>query len=1067
MTDTLNDIDTPSDAELISRVRGGDVAAYGDLFSRHVQAATRLSRQLIRGSDADDLVSEAFAKVLTVLQGGGGPDVAFRAYLLTAVRRLHVDKMRASSKLQTSDDMSVFDPGVPFQDTAVAAFESGAAARAFASLPERWQMVLWHLEVEGQKPAEIAGLLGMSANSVSALAYRAREGLRQAFLQMHLNDTSETECKWVNEHLGAFIRKGLAKRDTLKVQAHLDQCRRCTAMYLELTEVNSNLAGLIAPLLLGAAATGYVAGTGAATGGLGLLGSAVGRARDVVMANTGVATAGAVAAGVVAATAAGAFLIPRGDTEPVAGPDAPLSAGQQAPGTSPSPGTGTTPDGKPEPSGKPSPTAGPSPAAEATEPPADEPFEPAALLAPAEPEAEVPGALDPTDPTDPGGPTDPTDPTDPGNPTDPGGPTDPTDPGGPTDPTNPGNPTDPGGPTDPGNPTDPTPPVVTTDVDLAGTTIDEDGLHLVAAGEPLPPTLTVDLTSDPAGVTFAPGGDCEVSNGGTTAVCTTGAVALGAPRMPARAAARTSYTADLPFAGLASQPDTLLTITVSVPDGFEDPDIDNNTLSYTSRTADVSLTTPRRVEAGRDGSYRFTGSVAGVPAAYAGHVTFAITGPAAFAGAATESCEVTGQESRRLVCDAPADGLVDFHVAAEDNRDVTDVEITVSPLARFRDRDLSDNTAASSLERYVPEADLTLTLPERVEASLAGRYHVTGTLSGVPGGYTGTVRLRVTGDVTPTEPVHGCSIEGKDLLCPAVNGTVSLTLATDDPYADTRVTITAQPLTGTTDPNPGDNGRTVTLAGAVREVDLSLSLPDSVRPAHGVTHVVPATLAGVPAGFTGKVRLTLSPGVEPVSAAGCTVAGQVFECDAVNGRLDLTVRVKDSSAETVLTITAALVGTTDPDPGDNTASVRLERPPPPVDVVMSQLYARNSYGPPTKVRAQIDGVPRNVDRVLFRLSRTGTTSEGVRFVNGAAGATGEGPVDCWVTSADLVTCVRASQDPDGSFWVDMDVDYTTNGHASPSATIAVEAEGSGEPDSAKGNNVRTVTFGVASYGSRS
>ena len=46
-------------------------------------------------------------------------------------------------------------------------------------------MVLWHTEVEQQKPADIAPLLGMSANSVSALAYRAREGLRQAFLSQH------------------------------------------------------------------------------------------------------------------------------------------------------------------------------------------------------------------------------------------------------------------------------------------------------------------------------------------------------------------------------------------------------------------------------------------------------------------------------------------------------------------------------------------------------------------------------------------------------------------------------------------------------------------------------------------------------------------------------------------------------------------------------------------------------------------------------------------------------------------------------------------------------------------
>ena len=47
MTDLLRDVETPSDAELISRVRGGDVAAYGELFARHKDAATRLARQLV------------------------------------------------------------------------------------------------------------------------------------------------------------------------------------------------------------------------------------------------------------------------------------------------------------------------------------------------------------------------------------------------------------------------------------------------------------------------------------------------------------------------------------------------------------------------------------------------------------------------------------------------------------------------------------------------------------------------------------------------------------------------------------------------------------------------------------------------------------------------------------------------------------------------------------------------------------------------------------------------------------------------------------------------------------
>ena len=284
MTELLSRVEAPSDAELISRVRGGDTSAYGELFSRHVDAARRLGRQLVRGTDADDLVSDAFAKTLQVLQGGGGPDVAFRAYLLTSLRRLHVDRIRAAKRVQPSDDMTVYDDGVPFQDTAVANFENGAAAKAFSSLPERWQLVLWHLEVEGQKPADIAPLLGMSANSVSALAYRAREGLRQAFLTMHLADSPTEQCRWVNEHLGAYVRKGLSRRDTAKVEEHLDGCRRCTAMYLELNEVNSNLAGIIAPLILGAAAAGYISSVGA---GLTGVSAVIGRVRDAFSTQVG------------------------------------------------------------------------------------------------------------------------------------------------------------------------------------------------------------------------------------------------------------------------------------------------------------------------------------------------------------------------------------------------------------------------------------------------------------------------------------------------------------------------------------------------------------------------------------------------------------------------------------------------------------------------------------------------------------------------------------------------------------------------------------------------------------
>lgn len=349
-----------SDAELISSVRGGDVSAYGDLFARHRDAATRLARQLVSGPDADDLVSEAFAKVLNVLLAGGGPDVAFRAYLLTAVRRLHVDKIRSTSRATPTDDLTPYDQGEPFKDTVIAGFEGGAAAKAYASLPERWQLVLWHIEVEGQKPAEVAPLLGMTPNSVSALAYRAREGLRQAYLQMHSADVGDAECRWVHDKMGAYVRRGLSRRDATKVEEHLRTCRKCTALFVELSEVNSSMAGVIGPVVLGEATVAYLE----ALKGQGILGGFVGsastgvvtafaRVREVVAAQSRVLL-GAGGAVALAGLATFAVLVANsGDdspgqiAEPNIGATAPVTPGPTQRPTEPTPSPTQGPDGTP------------------------------------------------------------------------------------------------------------------------------------------------------------------------------------------------------------------------------------------------------------------------------------------------------------------------------------------------------------------------------------------------------------------------------------------------------------------------------------------------------------------------------------------------------------------------------------------------------------------------------------------------------------------------------------------------------------------------------------------------
>ena len=352
-----------SDADLISAVRAGDLESYGELFARHQESARRLALQLTRGSgDAEDLVSDAFAKVMEVLQRGGGPDEAFRAYLLTSVRRLHVDRTRVTSRVQATDDIAAYDAGVPFHDSAVAGFDHEAAAEAFASLPERWQLVLWHTEVEGAKPAEVAPLLGISPNSVAALAYRAREGLREAFLAAHATRTEDPECRRTQSMLGGYVRGNSSRRDATKVEEHLEGCRRCAGIYLELAEVNSGLGALLAPLLLGGAAAAYVgsgalAATTATTAGLGWGGWVLalpGRARDLALANLPATAAAGVATAVVGGSLA-VGVARSGD--PASEPLLPEAAAAPAVVPSPAP---PAPPAPPTPTGQPA-TAEPEP----------------------------------------------------------------------------------------------------------------------------------------------------------------------------------------------------------------------------------------------------------------------------------------------------------------------------------------------------------------------------------------------------------------------------------------------------------------------------------------------------------------------------------------------------------------------------------------------------------------------------------------------------------------------------------------------------------------------------------
>lgn len=175
------------------------------------------------------------------------------------------------------------------------------------------------MDIEGMKPAAASPLLGVTPNAISSLVLRARERLRQTYLQNHVGSAVGEVCEEYSNELGAYARKGLGSRSMGKVRAHLDTCSKCAALLLDLNDMQSAMRGVIFPLVAGIAFAGAIpalsAGGGAvATSSVGTH-SAHGTMSLLLKVSTGVLAASVVAVG--AAVAMGGIGAPNADV-PVA-----------------------------------------------------------------------------------------------------------------------------------------------------------------------------------------------------------------------------------------------------------------------------------------------------------------------------------------------------------------------------------------------------------------------------------------------------------------------------------------------------------------------------------------------------------------------------------------------------------------------------------------------------------------------------------------------------------------------------------------------------------------------------
>ncbi len=258
MSDTLSfinltDASQVSEDELLDRAREGDRSAFGTLYLRHRDAARKVAGMCASSAaDAEDAVAEGFARVFAALPRMAGRQIAFRPYLLTCVRNAATDRLRRERRIDLREQMPEVTSTSQADDMALMGLERNLVGEALQALPARWRTVLWLTEVEGLSPAEVSRRIGIKPNAVAALAYRARKGLREAYLQAHLKAEASEECRATVSRLGNYVRGDLAEKERAAVQTHLDACAKCRCRRDELTDVNATLrnAFLPVPLLL-------------------------------------------------------------------------------------------------------------------------------------------------------------------------------------------------------------------------------------------------------------------------------------------------------------------------------------------------------------------------------------------------------------------------------------------------------------------------------------------------------------------------------------------------------------------------------------------------------------------------------------------------------------------------------------------------------------------------------------------------------------------------------------------------------------------------------------------------
>ena len=201
--------------------------------------ALRVARRLVRTeAEAEDLAQTAVMNVLARAHAISDPAFV-KPYLMTTVRNLWRNQLRAGSRYEILRDQTIFDriaDPTP-EDSVISSLDADTLRIAMETLSGANVELIRLRYVEHLDYSAIGERLGVTTPTARQRVHRAREHLRSACFTIDPEVTTKRVCHLTRIRLGRFVRSSMPRRVAARVTLHLRGCEECRVCYSRLTDV--------------------------------------------------------------------------------------------------------------------------------------------------------------------------------------------------------------------------------------------------------------------------------------------------------------------------------------------------------------------------------------------------------------------------------------------------------------------------------------------------------------------------------------------------------------------------------------------------------------------------------------------------------------------------------------------------------------------------------------------------------------------------------------------------------------------------------------------------------------